>query len=270
MTLASLVDVHNHLIPGVDDGARSVEDSLIALREMREQGVRRLIATPHLDAELMTREVDFAERMAAIDAGWERFRAAAAAEVPEVEVARGHEIMLNVPEVCLDEPRVRLAGGACVLLELPRLFVPPSVADSLGRIRAAGFLPLVAHPERYLAVGSDLLARVEAWRGAGARMVVNAGSLLGGFGESPREVAREMLRRGWVDLIGSDFHARPHRPLLLRQAWEQLAEWGGEVQATLLLSVNPGRAMDGAESLPVPPLPLPPERLRQFRKLFSR
>ncbi len=262
-----LVDIHNHLIPGVDDGARRPEEALAALEAMRAQGVGRLIATPHLDAGVTGRSDAFADRMAAVDAGWATLREIAR-EVPEVEIARGHEIMLDMPDVTLDDPRVRLAGGSCVLVEFPRLQVPPGSASALYRIRGEGYLPIVAHPERYVNVDVERLDLVDEWRRMGARIVVNAGSLLGGFGPGARATTLAMLQEGWVDVVGSDYHARPGRPLLLAKAYEQLAEWGGEDQARLLLSVNPGRVMDGEEPLAVPPLEL--RRWRRLRALFRK
>lgn len=268
--LPPLVDIHNHLIPGVDDGARSVEESVSALREMHAQGVRRVVATPHFDAEATLRPERFAERLEKMDAGWEVFRSAAAEVCPDVEVARGHEIMLDVPSFSVKEPRLRIAGGKCVLVEFPRLHVPAGAADALYRLRVEGWYPLVAHPERYVNVTPDDLSLVEEWRRVGARMIVNAGSLMGGFGKGALATVRGMLGLGWVDLVGSDYHARPGRPLLLRHTYERLSEWEGEEQAKLLLSVNPGRAMDGKEPLEVPPLELHEGVLRRIRSLFSR
>lgn len=265
--LPPLVDIHNHLIPAVDDGARNEKEALAALQAMRDQGVRRLIATPHLDAGVTVRPEAFAGRMAAIDAGWARLQEIAS-QVPEVEIARGHEIMLDVPGVTLTDARVRLAGGLCVLVEFPRLQVPPGSAGALYRIRNEGYLPIVAHPERYVNIDVNRLDLVDEWRRMGARIAVNAGSLLGGFGTGARATTLAMLEQGWVDIVGSDYHARPGRPLLLAAAYEQLAEWGDEDQARMLLSINPGRVMDQEEPLAVPPLEV--RRWRRLRALFGR
>ena len=115
---------------------------------------------------------------------------------------------------------------------------------------------MVAHPERYvnISMASGNISAVGEWRKVGARMAVNAGSLLGGFGSTALQTVREMLRCGWVDLIGSDYHAHGSRPLVLRQCYERLQSWGGDDQAHFLLSINPGRVMDGSVPMPVPPL----------------
>lgn len=249
-----LVDVHNHLIPGVDDGARSVEESMKALGAMHEQGVRRLAATPHLDGHLTLGDRELAGRMEELDAGWERLKSAAAERFPEVEIHRGTEVMLDLPQVRLDDPRTRFAGGRYVLVEFPRLFIPTGSADVLYNLRMDGYVPIVAHPERYANLDSGDLSFLKQWRSVGARFAVNAGSLFGGFGRGASTMVRELLREGWVDLIGSDYHARPGRPLLLGQAYDRLCELGGEEQARLLLSENPGRILDDGELHDVPPL----------------
>lgn len=267
-----LVDLHNHLIPGVDDGARDLEEALAALAKMHEHGVRRLVATPHLNADLIRRGESFRERVEQIDAAWRTFRTAATARCPEIQIARGHEIMLDVPEPELVEPCLRLAGGPWVLVEFPRLFIPAGSTHALHHLRRDGWRPLVAHPERYVNVNADSgdLSIVNEWRRAGAHMIINAGSLMGGFGSGALVTVREMLRRGWVDMIGSDYHARPGRPLLLREGYERLFEWGGEEQAQLLFSINPGRVMDGQDALPVPTLPLGDGLWGRIRNMFSR
>ncbi len=270
--LPPLVDLHNHLIPGVDDGAQSLDEALAGLSAMRDQGVRRIVATPHINASLTHTEGPLAERLDRIDAGWEVLRLAAAERFPDIELARGHEIMLDVPDVQLDDLRLRVSGGQSVLVELPRLFLPAGAAEALHRLRAAGWTPIVAHPERYvnINIATGDINVVAEWRRLGARMAVNAGSLVGGFGTGALTTAQEMLRRGWVDLIGSDYHCRPSRPLLLRRAYDELVEWGGNEQAELLLSINPGLAMDGAALLPVPPLTISEGLWERVRGIFSR
>jgi protein-tyrosine phosphatase len=267
----ALVDIHNHLVPGVDDGARDLDEALAALAAMYEQGVRRVVTTPHIDAELIGRGEAFAKKMADVDAAWDLLRVAAAERFPDVELARGHEIMLDVPRVELCDPRVRLAGGPVVLVEFPRLFVPAGSTDVLYNIRVGGRLPVVAHPERYVSLSGGNLSMIEEWRRVGGLMAVNAGSVLGGFGPEARTIVVEMLRRGWVDLIGSDYHARSmRRPLVLREVYDELVRWGGEEQAALLLSVNPGRLMDGEEPLDVPPLVVRDGVWGRLRRILGR
>jgi protein-tyrosine phosphatase len=266
----AFADIHNHLIPGVDDGARSLSEALAALSAMHEQGVRRLVCTPHIDAELINHPARLAARLEKVDAKWEEFREAAAKHFPDVDLRRGHEVMIDAPRFSADEPRVRMAGGPYVLVEFPRLFVPSGCDDVLYQLRLAGHFPIVAHPERYVATGTVDLDLIAHWRNLGAAMIVNAGSLAGGFGKDAHTTAVELVRRGWADMIGSDYHARKNRPLLVRQVWEQMLRWGGEEQARLMLSVNPGRVIDGEPLAEVPPLESAGSWWHRVRQLFGR
>jgi protein-tyrosine phosphatase len=264
-----LVDIHNHLIPEVDDGARSLDESLAALSAMRDQGVRRLVCTPHIDAETINREDRFAARMLVVDAAWERFASAARERFPDVDVHRGHEVMVDTPRFSLADSRIRIAGGPYVLVEFPRLFVPAGSEDVLYHLRLEGYSPVVAHPERYVGSGSVDLETIAQWRQVGGAMIVNAGSLAGGFGREAHRTALELLRLGWIDMIGSDYHARPNRPLLLRQAYAQLSDWGGEEQARVLLSENPARVIDGQPLLPVESLDGAGRWWQRLRRIFA-
>ena len=181
---------------------------------------------------------------------------AAAEEVgqafPEVEFKRGHEVMLDVPDVDVYDPRMRLAGTSFVLVEWPRLHLPPGTTAVLERIRSEGFRPIIAHPERY--IGIDLPLASE-WRRCGAYLQINYGSIEGRYGGDARTIALRLLRRGWADYLSSDFHARPDRKLYKTEAWPRIEELGGEEALIHLSLTNPSRVFRDDEPLPVPPLP---------------
>lgn len=248
-------DLHSHLVPGVDDGARSVEDALEGIARMAAAGFRRIVTTPHLDGSL-TREPDaFASRMDRVDEAWERVRRAVADEHPELDFRRGHEVMLDLPDVDFTDERVRLGGTSFVLVEWPRLQVPPETGRVVSRICFGGLKPVIAHPERYRGLDRDL-AVVGEWRRMGAFLQISYGSLVGRYGERARRLAFRILERGWADYLSTDFHGRPHLDLHVEMARRVLADEGGEEQLGLLARVNPMRLMEDEEPLPVPPLKL--------------
>jgi protein-tyrosine phosphatase len=241
-----MIDLHAHLLPGVDDGAADDGEARAALSSLRSAGFVAATATPHLDASLAARPAAWEARLAAFDAAWERLQALREEAAPDLELYRGVELMLDTPGPVVDDPRVRLAGDAALLVEFPRLGVPPSMPDVLARLRADGVLPVVAHPERYdvaLAGGAD------AWRAAGAALAVNGRSLIGAYGAAPRRAAVELFARGQVDLIATDYHARgEHGAERVAAVLESAA--GADI-AKLLTETNPRRLLDGQPAQPV-------------------
>jgi len=249
-------DFHSHLMPGVDDGAASEDDARRGLAALAEDGVLRIVTTPHLSGSVTLRPDALAVRLAELDTAWDRLQRLARTEFPRLELGRGVECMLDVPRPELADARLHLGGTSFVLVEFPFLIVPPRSADALRGLLARGLRPVLAHPERYSGISAELALE---WRRAGAYLQVNGASLLGRYGGAPRRLALELLRRGWADYLGSDYHARG-RPLVAGYRAE-VARLGGEEIAALLCEVNPGRLLDGEPPIPVAPIPGEPSLL---------
>lgn len=204
-----MIDLHSHLVPDVDDGARSLDGALKAVGRLVDEGVERIVTTPHVDASVVRDPARLEARMDQVDQAFDDLRSGVAAAFPELTLGRGFEIMLDDPFPDLSDPRLRLAGTRFVLVEWPRLRIPPSTPEVIERIRERGWIPVIAHPERYASVLRNF-SIVGAWRRAGACLQMNHGSLLGRYGDEARTAARRLLEGGWVDILSSDFHARPH------------------------------------------------------------
>jgi protein-tyrosine phosphatase len=256
----SLVDFHNHVIPGVDDGASDDVETIAALAAFRDQGVVDVVATPHVDGSLTLDPDRLSARLAEIDAGWARLESIAREQFAELRVRRGAEVMLDAPNLDLSDSRLRLDGGRSALVEFPFMTVPPHSEQVIEWLVAAGFLPVIAHPERYRDASPDP-ARPRSWRAAGALLQINAGSLTGRYGPIARENALALLEHGLADFICSDFHARG-RPSTAR-ALQLLSELGAGEHAEILTSVNPRLLLAGETPIPVPPL-------RVKRSVWSR
>jgi protein-tyrosine phosphatase len=233
-----VIDLHTHLMPGVDDGSPTVEASLPVLERFARDGVTTVVCTPHLMATEAAR-IDTSRH----DAAFEALRAAAPA-VPKLE--RGWEIMLDAPGIDLHAPTLGLAGSIAVLVEFPRMNVPAGSSAELARLANGGLIPVLAHPERYWGCTPE---RIAEWRRAGAVIQLDAAMLLsqGPIGK----LARAMLERGMVDVIASDNHGDV-RSLGAARRW--LDEMGAEEQTALLTRVNGERLLAGERPLPVPPM----------------
>ncbi|HSJ24506.1 MAG TPA: CpsB/CapC family capsule biosynthesis tyrosine phosphatase, partial [Longimicrobiales bacterium] len=167
-------DFHNHLIPGVDDGATDEAESEAALVALVAQGVSALVATPHVSGWLTLRP-GIADWLRDVDSGWARLESVAARH-GGVRVMRGAEIALDSPDLDVSDPRLRLNGGDFVLVEFAGMTVPPNSDSVLRRLRDSGVVPVLAHPERYAGLRNrpDLPG---LWRDSGALLQVNAGSV---------------------------------------------------------------------------------------------
>ena len=243
-------------MPGVDDGASNDDEARYGLTALREAGVGTIATTPHVNASALARR-SWAQQAAALDAAWERLVEIGAETVPDVTLHRGAEVRLDIPDPDLSDPRVRLGGGQTALVEFAYFTIPPFSERLVERLRTAGWIPVIAHPERYRGYTSAVDV-VGQWRDAGAIIQVNAGSLTGRYGAEPKSIARNLLARGWIDCIASDYHARGAPELTPAREW--LRSMGAESHAALLLDSNPARILEGQEPVPVPPL-IPKEGL---------
>ncbi len=248
-----MIDIHSHLLPGVDDGSRSIEASVEVLDRFAREGVEILVCTPHLRASEAA-VAPVARYREILDT----LRTAAPA-VPRLEL--GWEIMLDVAGVDLGARELALAGSTAVLVEFTHGGVPAGATEELARLRGTGIVPVLAHPERYWGCTA---ANVAEWRRAGAVMQVDVVGLLAGGRMG--DLAGELLQQGLVDCFASDNHA-DGQTLAVAREW--LEDLGAGAHAHLLTAVNPGRLLRSEPLLPVPPLapPAPGVGRAMFRHL---
>lgn len=254
-----MIDIHSHLLPGVDDGSPNVDVSCQVLERFAREGVARVVCTPHLVASAAAAApiARHREILAEVEA---RGRALGLA-LPALEL--GWEIMLDRPGCDLRARELGLAGSRAVLVELPRRFIPPGTAAELARLRDAGLVPVLAHPERYRGVTVDA---VREWRASGAVIQTDATMLIGGGPMT--DIARALLAAGLIDVLASDNHG-DRRSLGAGRQW--LLESEAPEQADLMTSVNPGRVLGDEVPFPVPPIALDRGVFRRLRELvFGR
>jgi protein-tyrosine phosphatase len=262
---AGMVDVHSHLVPDVDDGARDLAEAVRAVETLAAEGIRHVLTTPHLDASTISRPELFEKQQREVEEAWFRVVDACVDREPPMSFHLGREILLDTASPQLSDPRVRLNGGPYILVEFPRLNLPAGSEDVLGHISGLEFRPVVAHVERYRYQG-DPVALWDEWRHAGALLQVNAASYVGRYGAIARELAWRALELGWVDLAASDYHARG-RPWIT-QAREELTSAGGASQERALFDLNPRHLLRGEPLVAVEPLEQRRGPLSRMRKFF--
>lgn len=257
-----MIDLHNHILPGVDDGSADLAESLEIARQFVSEGVEVVAATPHLDP-LLGNGVE----SVAVHQLVGQVQDAVRTEGIPLQILPGNELFLT-PEApdLLGAGRVAtLASTNYVLIEVGFEQRPLYLEDTIFRIQSAGFRPILAHPERYAFVRSHD-EMVEHLLAADVPLQLTAPSILGDYGRAVRTRALCLLRDGAYTLLSSDrHHSGPARSLV--DARRVVAEVVGEDTAHLLTVDNPHRVLQGRELLR--PTPMSPgltmgDRLRSW------
>jgi protein-tyrosine phosphatase len=248
-----MIDIHTHLLPGVDDGSRTIEQSRDVLERFAAAGVTCVVCTPHLVASEADR--------VPMERYQKAHRDVCEIAPASITVQRGWEIMLDRPGIDLTATHLRLGVSGAILVEFPRGALPPGTDAELQRLRESGVHPVVAHPERYGGVSLDL---IRAWRAAGALIQTDTAYLLGNGVRSV--LARGMLADGLIDMLASDNHG-DHRTLWAAQEW--LVEIGAADASRLLTTVNPEALLSDQRLVPVPRVQLEKGMFARLRELLG-
>ena len=249
-----MIDIHTHLLPGVDDGSPNANHSALVIDRLYREGVRGIVCTPHLNASRAA-TAPFDEHVALLA----RLRETTPAGLV---LYPGFEIMLDAGGFELSDERLGLGGSRARLVEFPRRGLPPDATEQLLRVRSQGLVPVVAHPERYVGCTVETIA---TWRELCAIIQCDAMALLGGGPMT--EFARAMLGAGQIDILASDNHG-DRRSLATAVLW--LTEIGAEPQASILTTENPALLLAGAPLRSVPPVSFQRGVFERLRELIFR
>jgi protein-tyrosine phosphatase len=255
-----VIDLHTHILPGVDDGVTTMEGALDFARMAAGAGTRTIVATPHYrDGFYMNPRAEVLTAVAELN------RSITEAGIP-IDVLPGAEI-----HVCSDLiERVKSGhaptladNGRTVLFELSMSQYPVDLENLVFQMRLAGLQVLFAHPERIRYFEEDP-KRYEAVLRLGAYGQITTGSVLGVFGEAIEEFSEELVRKGLVHVLASDAHNTRGRPPVRMDAVARIASWVGEARATAMATTIPAAFVAGQD----PEVPPPPEP--ETRSAFSR
>lgn len=215
--LFPFADMHCHVLPGVDDGSKSMEMSLKMLKIAASENISKMILTPHYVTGALEHST------AALSARFEELKETAKAEGIGIELYLGNELFCSdgMEERLRDGSVFTLAGSKCLLIEFFRSVSRAALRNAVLTVKGAGLTPVIAHVERYY----ELLDHPEAvleFKELGALIQVNVGTVLGYTGNAEKRFARELLRAECVDFLATDAHNVDRRAPRVQEALKQL------------------------------------------------
>lgn len=199
------VDMHSHLLPGIDDGSPSIAQSLALIKGMKELGYTKLITTPHVmwDMYKNTHEI-ILQKLSLL-------REAVIKEGIEIEINAAAEYFLDdhVHDLVRDNTPLLTISGNMVLVEFSLAYPSHSLKDILFEMQMQNYQPIIAHPERYLYLEKNK-DFYEELKDLGCLFQLNILSVTGYYGKSAQELAQHLVKKGYYDLIGTDLHGDRH------------------------------------------------------------
>ncbi len=197
-----VVDMHSHVLPGIDDGAQTPEESIFLIKRMMEVGIKKIIATPHImadyyknTAETITTSLDI------LKAELEK------ADINIILEAAAEHYFDETFEGRINEGKLMTMGDNYVLFEFSFISKPPNVIPVIQKLKELGYNPILAHPERYPYMDIEQFRSLREW---GLNFQLNTISLTGYYGKEAKKIAENMIDQQMIDFISSDMHHPRH------------------------------------------------------------
>ncbi len=231
-----MVDIHSHILPGIDDGAPSLDVSLDMLRIAERSGTTDIVATPHASPRYPFHPETVAAALAQLRA----------ANPTSVRIHHGSDFHLDfdlIQDALAHPTRYTINNGRFLLIELSDGAPLTTVRPTLQAFVPRRVTPILTHPERYLSLRNQV-TMVGEWRQLGCLVQITAGALTGAFGSSARKFAEQLLRNQWVDFVASDSHDTAGRSPDMAAAFEATVRLQGADTAERVFRQNPSKVLD--------------------------
>ena len=239
-----MIDIHSHPLPGVDDGAQTLDAAVSMCQVAASDGITHMVATPHYNYSYKFDPQINRQLLAELQA--------AVGDTPKLLLGCDFHLSYDNIQQCVQGGKdFTINQSAYLLVELPDQFIPEHMSRVYYDIQVAGLIPIITHPER-----NTLLRRkpecLQEWVSTGCLVQVTAQSYTGGFGSSARKFAEKLIDWGLVHFFASDAHDIRRRPPILSRCYRKVADAKGTEVAELLLQKNPEAVINGK---PLPPQP---------------
>jgi protein-tyrosine phosphatase len=225
-----MVDMHSHVLPGIDDGAQNPQESIVLIKRMMALGIKKIIATPHIMADYYRNTPE------TINAALALLKAELVKENIDIEVQAAAEHYFDETfEARVNEKKLMPMGDNYVLFEFSFINQPPNAIPVIQKLKDLGYKPILAHPERYPYMDIDQFRTLHAW---GLNFQLNTISLTGYYGRESKKIAEELIDNQMIDFISSDMHHPRHAEALkgaLRMPYVEKLLFDYPLKNTLLM-----------------------------------
>ena len=225
-----MVDMHSHVLPGIDDGAKTPQDSVILIRKMMDLGIKKVIATPHIMVDFYRNTPETINNALAI------LKAELVKENIDIPVEAAAEHYFDETfEARVDEGRLLTMGDNYALFEFSFINKPPNAITVIQKMNDMGYKPILAHPERYPYMDLEQFKNLHTW---GCNFQLNTISLTGYYGRESKKMAESLIDNELIDFISSDMHHTKHAVALkdaLRTTYIEKLLFDYPLKNTLLL-----------------------------------
>jgi protein-tyrosine phosphatase len=229
-----MVDIHHHLLPGLDDGAKDIKTSVAMARMAVADGITHIVCTPHANGSFaFDPEVNRAKT--------DELRAKLDEQHISLTLGSGCDFHLsfdNVKRAKLEPARFSINGQGYLLVEVPDYGLPPGLTETFYELQLAGLTPILTHPERNPTLQKEP-QRMKDWLRGGLLIQVTADSLTGHKGKQAERMALKLLEDRWVHFLATDAHNTTSRPPRMREAHDLVATKFGASYAHALCLTNP-------------------------------
>ena len=235
-----MIDLHHHLLPGLDDGSKTMESSVAMAKLAVAEGITHVVCTPHANGKYVFDPIVNQAKVAEL-------RELLAADQVPLTLGLGCDFHLsydNIQEAKDNPTRYTINGLSYLLVEIPDYGLPRGLTEIFYELQLAGMTPILTHPERNPTLQSDM-SRLEEWLRGGILVQVTGDSIRGSMGKPAERMAHQLLANRWVHFLATDAHNVTSRPPRIREARAIVAKKYGAEYADALCEANPRAVFEG-------------------------
>ncbi len=237
-----MIDIHSHLIPNVDDGSKSIEDTFIAFEEAKEVGFTDIILTSHYKPEY------YETKPSKLTFWKDKLQEVIDTKNEDLKLHSGMEIYISeeLPNLIENGKLLRLANSKYMLLELPINSKVNYLDYIIYYLDTVGIKPIIAHPERYVIVQQEPKL-IEEWIKKGCLIQCNFGSILGIYGSNSKKIIKHLLKNNLVHFVASDCHSKNGIYLQIPKALKKIKRLVGTEKTYEITTLNPQKILNDEE-----------------------